>query len=97
MRGKRVDGASGRGKPIEVRLNGQPVEAYEGETVLALLILHGERAGAPERGPFCNMGVCHDCLVTLSHSDQAHPREARACLTAATDGMSVFIGPGGRR
>jgi thioredoxin reductase len=45
------------------------------------------RSGAP-RGPFCGMGVCFDCLVTVD----GRPSQ-RACLTKAQAGMDVRSAP----
>ncbi len=45
------------------------------------------RSGAP-RGPFCGMGVCFDCLVTVD----GRPSQ-RACLTKVEAGMDVRSSP----
>ena len=45
------------------------------------------RSGAP-RGPFCGMGVCFDCLVTVD----GRPSQ-RACLTKVSAGMDVRSSP----
>ena len=45
------------------------------------------RSGAP-RGPFCGMGVCFDCLVTVD----GRPSQ-RACLTKVAAGMDVRSSP----
>ena len=44
------------------------------------------RGGAP-RGLFCGMGVCFDCLVTVDGRSGV-----RACITAASEGMTVETG-----
>jgi predicted molibdopterin-dependent oxidoreductase YjgC len=79
-----------RGRALEFHFDGQPVRAFEGETIGAALLAAGTRAlritrvvGAP-RGMFCGIGACHDCLVTL---DGAGP--VRACLTPVTEGAEV--------
>ena len=79
-----------RGRRLEIVLDGQPVEAYEGETVAAVLLAEGEIAtrrtvrGDP-RGIFCGMGVCFDCLVVVDGVPNT-----RACMTWVRDGMEVW-------
>jgi predicted molibdopterin-dependent oxidoreductase YjgC len=78
-----------RGPRVEIVLDGRPVEAYEGETVAAVLLAEGEVAtrttvsGEP-RGIFCGMGVCFDCLVVVDGVPNT-----RACMTWVRDGMQV--------
>lgn len=74
---------------ITLRLNGHPVVAAAGETVLSVLNAvglrqvarddHGQRSGA-----FCGMGVCHCCLVQID----GRPKR-RACQTLVRPGMQV--------
>ena len=78
---------------LTVRVDGEPVEAYPGETVATLLLALGRQAfrhtdqlHAP-RGLFCGMGVCFDCLVTID--GQAN---VRACMTPVQAGMVVETG-----
>jgi predicted molibdopterin-dependent oxidoreductase YjgC len=76
-----------RGPRVEIVLDGEPVEAYEGETLAAVLLAQGEIAtrttveGEP-RGIFCGMGVCYDCLVVVDGVPNT-----RACMTWVRDGM----------
>ena len=78
-----------RGRRVEIVLDGAAVEAYEGETVAAVLLARGEAAtrttvkGEP-RGVFCGMGVCFDCLVVVDGVPNT-----RACMTWVRDGMQV--------
>jgi predicted molibdopterin-dependent oxidoreductase YjgC len=79
-----------RGSAVTIVVNGEPLEAYAGETVAAALLASGRRAfrhadksGAP-RGVFCGMGVCYDCLVTVDGIPNV-----RACVTQIRDGMVV--------
>ena len=64
-----------------------------GETVAAALAaadivaVRRARSGAP-RGPFCGMGVCFDCLVTVD----GRPNQ-RACLTKVAENMEVRSEP----
>jgi predicted molibdopterin-dependent oxidoreductase YjgC len=83
-----------RGPRVEVVLDGRRVEAYEGETVAAVLLAEGEVAtrttvnGEP-RGIFCGMGVCYDCLVVVDGVPNT-----RACMTWVRDGMRVSLQDG---
>jgi predicted molibdopterin-dependent oxidoreductase YjgC len=78
-----------RGPRVEIVLDGRSVEAYEGETVAAVLLADGVVAtrrtvsGQP-RGIFCGMGVCFDCLVVVDGVPNT-----RACMTWVRDGMDV--------
>ena len=56
---------------VTVMLDGEAVEAFEGETLLAALLCERgwvlrstERQGTP-RGMFCGMGACMECLVHI--------------------------------
>lgn len=68
---------------------GQEITAQEGQSLAAALTQAGHRAfrdtakGA-QRGIFCGMGVCQDCLVSIDGS----PNQ-RACMTPVQDGMKV--------
>ena len=69
------------GAPVRLRFDGREIEALPGETIAAALAaadivaVRQARSGAP-RGPFCGMGACFDCLVTVD----GRPNQ-RACLT----------------
>ncbi len=39
------------------------------------------------RTPFCNMGVCFDCMVEVEDA----PSRVRACLTPVRAGMRVVV------
>ena len=87
---------SGSKTPLTVHLDGEPVQAFAGESVAALLLAlgrrtfrHTDKLGEP-RGLFCGMGVCYDCLVTIDGQPNV-----RACLTPVQAGM--VIETGGRR
>jgi predicted molibdopterin-dependent oxidoreductase YjgC len=79
-----------RGSRIEVQVDGRPVAAHAGESVLAVLWAGGARAlhwtartGEP-RGFLCGIGVCFDCLVTIDGA-----RGVRACMTPVATGMRI--------
>ena len=81
------------GRPVRLSFDDREIEALEGETIAAALAASGivavrqARSGAP-RGPFCGMGVCFDCLVTVD----GRPSQ-RACLTKVAAGMEVRSSP----
>src|SRR5207244_13631734 len=78
---------------VRIRFDGAEIEALTGETIAAALAaadivsVRQARSGAP-RGPFCGMGACFDCLVTVD----GRPNQ-RACLTKVADGMEVLPEP----
>ncbi len=79
--------------PVRIRFDGTEIEALPGETIAAALAaadivaVRRSRSGAP-RGPYCGMGVCFDCLVTVD----GRPSQ-RACLTKVEAGMDVRSAP----
>ncbi len=81
-----------RGQSFDVDVNGEPVVAYPGETVAAVLLAAGVRSfnvtasGSP-RGLYCGIGHCFSCLVTIDGA-----RNQRACVTPAQPGMHIVIG-----
>jgi len=81
------------GSPVQLSFDGREIAALEGETIAAALAaadivaVRQARSGAP-RGPFCGMGVCFDCLVTVD----GRPGQ-RACLTKVSAGMDVRSSP----
>jgi len=86
----RVPGGTGRSAAITV--DGQPVEAVEGESLLAALwaagthTLHRTARNDEPRAFLCGIGLCFDCLVTVDGQ-----RSARACMTRVADGMAVEL------
>ena len=75
---------------VTITLDGRTVRARAGDTVAAALFAADIRhcrttpvSGAP-RAPYCMMGVCFDCLVTI---DGVGNRQA--CLVPVREGMTV--------
>ncbi|MBS0517572.1 MAG: (2Fe-2S)-binding protein [Proteobacteria bacterium] len=75
---------------VTITVDGQPVRARIGDTVAAALLAAGidhcrttPVTGAP-RAPYCLMGVCFDCLVTI---DGVGNRQG--CLVPVREGMAV--------
>ncbi|PCI44725.1 MAG: hypothetical protein COB49_10785 [Alphaproteobacteria bacterium] len=92
---KRITRHTSRSAPLLLTLNGREISAFEGETLATVILLSGDpacksdKAGKP-RGPFCNMGVCYDCLVTVTDPDFPGQRtKLRACMTRVKAGMRV--------
>jgi predicted molibdopterin-dependent oxidoreductase YjgC len=85
-----------RGAPLSLTVDGQPAEAFDGETLASAMLAADRRAfrrdksGRP-RGLFCNMGVCSECLVDVA-TDEGATRRLRACMTPVVDGMTVTTG-----
>ncbi len=74
---------------IAFTFEGHRVVARPGQSLAAALTEAGVRAfrdtvGGAERGVFCGMGVCQDCLVTVDGTPNR-----RACMTSAAAGMVV--------
>jgi sarcosine oxidase subunit alpha len=79
-----------QGVPVAITVDGKPLGARAGDTVAAALLAAGidhcrttPVSGAP-RAPYCLMGVCFDCLVTI---DGVGSRQA--CLVPVREGMAV--------
>ena len=84
-----------RPEMVTFTLNGRKTEAYEAETLATAILLSGDpvcksdQHGHP-RAPFCNMGICYDCLVTVTAME--YPEETlrvRACMTFVKPGLQV--------
>jgi NADH dehydrogenase/NADH:ubiquinone oxidoreductase subunit G len=74
---------------VTIFVDGHPVEALAGDTLLTALLCHSAAVRLSEfgdgaRAGFCNMGACQDCWVTFEDG-----RRARACTTEVQGGMRV--------
>lgn len=85
-----------RGKKITFNYNGTPVEAFEGETIMAALHAKGIKALNKSskhkrfRGLFCAIGKCSSCLMTVDGI-----QNIAICVTKAEEGMQVESTLGG--
>lgn len=77
---------------FEIVIDGEPVEAFLGESLLVAMLsrlarlrVH-ETDGAPRAG-FCLMGACQECWVLCEDGHRL-----RACTTPVTAGMRVRTG-----
>jgi len=84
-----------RGKEIKIFINGQPVRAFEGETIGAALAAVGirefrrtEQLKDP-RGLYCCMGTCYGCLVTVNGQPSV-----KACVTPVQAGQQITLQEG---
>ncbi len=85
------------GATVAFTVDGKPLRARAGDTVAAALLAAGidhcrttPVSGAP-RAPYCLMGVCFECLVTI---DGVGSRQG--CLVPVRDGMKVETQEGKR-
>ena len=78
---------------ITLTLDGAPIEAQQGDTLLTALLAGGaghlrdSEFGDGPRAGFCLMGACQDCWVVVEGLGRV-----RACATLAEDGMKVRRG-----
>jgi predicted molibdopterin-dependent oxidoreductase YjgC len=85
------------GDAVRITVDGREIAAREGESVAAAMLAAGFTAcrttpvsGAP-RAPYCMMGACFDCLVTI---DGVGSRQS--CLVRVKEGMAVATQRGKR-
>lgn len=76
------------GERVVITVNGKPLEACKGETVLSTLLAHGRRAICKNdhglmTGAYCGMGICFSCGVFIDGT------RVRACQVTVREGMSV--------
>jgi hypothetical protein len=96
---------------VTIQVNGNAVVAYEGESLATALIASGTLIMSQDskgrmRSPYCNMGICFDCLVTVEQSAAAGGstspggniaaggstvRRVRACLAPVRAGLLVTV------
>jgi len=83
-------GKRDKGKQVTLYFEGNPLIAYENETISASLYAAGEKVahytrhtGEP-RGLFCAIGYCSECQMIVDGKP-----DVRACVTFVKDGMRV--------
>jgi predicted molibdopterin-dependent oxidoreductase YjgC len=86
------------GDPIAFTIDGRPAQALTGDTVAVALLSSGgvdhcrtTPISGARRAPYCMMGVCFECLVTI---DGVGNRQA--CLIPVRAGMRVETQQGAR-
>ncbi|MEO6985519.1 MAG: (2Fe-2S)-binding protein [Paralcaligenes sp.] len=75
---------------VRVTINDAALVCQRGDSVAAALFAGGIFAcrdtavNEVPRGPFCMMGICYDCLVTID----GKPNQ-QACMTSVQEGMKI--------
>ena len=93
-KGHRMSTESNRdGERVRATFDGDPIEATPGASVAAALIGSGRvcwrtTRDGEQRGLFCGIGVCFDCLVEIDGESGQ-----RACMIPLADGMDVRSAP----
>jgi aerobic-type carbon monoxide dehydrogenase small subunit (CoxS/CutS family) len=78
------------GKKVTLMVDGEPVEAFEGEPIAVALLAAGRRVFRhttkrnEPRGIFCALGRCTDCVMIVDGQPNV-----RTCVTPASDGMVI--------
>ena len=74
---------------LSIIVDGKPVEALEGDTLMVAMLgdgayLRSSEFGDGKRAGFCLMGACQDCWVWTEDGGRL-----RACSTTVSDGMRI--------
>lgn len=74
---------------ITIHVDGAPVRALEGDTLMVAMLgdgrtLRSSEFGDGKRAGFCLMGACQDCWVWTEEGGRL-----RACSTQPADGMRI--------
>jgi D-hydroxyproline dehydrogenase subunit gamma len=82
-------GETGRVR-LTLLIDGQPVEALEGDTLLTAMLcsvrhVRQSEFGEEKRAGYCLMGACQDCWVWTDDGERL-----RACTTVVEPGMRVL-------
>ena len=75
--------------PVRLLIDGRPVEALAGDTLMVALLnntrsLRESEFGDGTRAGFCLMGACQDCWVWTADGERL-----RACTTVVGEGMHI--------
>ena len=76
-------------REVTIVVDGKPVQALEGDTLLVAILaslghLRTSEFGDGRRAGFCLMGACQDCWVWSAEGDRL-----RACSTSVVDRMEI--------
>jgi predicted molibdopterin-dependent oxidoreductase YjgC len=75
---------------VKIIVDGEPIEAREGEMIAAALIATGKKyfrktiKTHEPRGIYCGIGRCTDCVMTVNGIPNV-----RTCVTPVEDGMVI--------
>lgn len=75
--------------PVSFTVDGQPVTALAGDTLMVAMLTSGSALrdsefGDGRRSGFCLMGACQDCWVWTDGGERL-----RACSTLAAPGLAI--------
>ncbi|MEN1968717.1 (2Fe-2S)-binding protein [Lentibacillus sp. N15] len=77
-------------KAVTIYFNGQPYQAYKGDTIASAMMAAGVKTlrhhevSGNARGIYCNIGHCFECRVQLGER-----KVVRACITPVFNGMEI--------
>ncbi len=77
-------------QPVTFFFDGKPMQAARGQSLASALLAAGVETfrtsvvGNKPRAPYCMMGVCFECLVTVDGISNC-----QSCLIEVQDGMNV--------
>ena len=83
--------------PVRIYIEGEAYDARAGDSVAAALLASGRdhcrttAVTGAQRAPYCMMGVCFDCLVSI---DGVANRQG--CLVPVREGMRIAMQRGKR-
>lgn len=74
---------------VRFTVDGQPVSALAGDTLMVAMLTHGSALrdsefGDGRRAGFCLMAACQDCWVWTAEGERL-----RACSTEVREGLSI--------
>lgn len=77
-------------RALRIEVDGRPVAALEGDSVMVAVLLAGgalrtSEFGDGKRAGFCLMGACQDCWMWTAEGERL-----RACSTPVADGMRLL-------
>lgn len=68
---------------IRISFDGRQLTGREGQSIGGVLIAAGQRtwrtAAGAERGIFCGIGICQDCVVTVNGTEGVRACQRTAC------------------
>ncbi|MAY63518.1 MAG: (2Fe-2S)-binding protein [Rhizobiales bacterium] len=78
------------GETVSLLIDGKRTDAPVGVSVSALLLREGRgsrvHVKGGDRAPYCMMGVCFECLVTINGE-----RNRQGCLVTVAEGMEIEV------
>ena len=91
----RLDGIDKGSRKIQFLLDGETIEAYDGDSIASAMIAAGrfgfrKSGNQSVRGIYCGMGICGECQVLVGKESK------RACMEKVADGLVVSRHPSKR-